>query len=528
MIDRRRFLAASAAVGAGACAGDTLNEFTTATTSTEPISTTPVSPPATATTTEPVDPVFSPEAGSAPFGLGVTSGDPTMDGVVLWTRLVDGASGNPVTQGEAAVSYVVSRRIDMSAPAASGQVVTSDDIGHSVHAVVDGLDPNTTWFYRFEFDGAFSPVGRTRTLRSSGSARLVVASCQNYEDGHFTAWRHAAAEEADLIVHVGDTIYTRGGIAPTVRTHGDGRPTDLASFRRRYSLYWADPDLQIAHASAPWCSVWDDNEVVSNYAGTQGPDGEANEDFAAVQRAAYQAWWEHHPVRLAPPSDDSFDIHRRVDLGSVATLWLLDGRQHRSPQVCDRLDSVPAIERCSEVDDDERTMLGSAQEQWLSAGLAAVESSWQLIAQQTVVADFSIDVGPVTGINNDQWDGYEAPRERLFRSFGDRNVVVLSGDIHAGAVARLRSGDQVIATEIVTPSISSKIDPLLALGLTLTVANKDDVAHFDVRNHGYVVVDIDHDHIMATFRHVDAGSSSSSVKAGPLVKIDRDRTFTVT
>lgn len=527
MIDRRRFLALSAVMGASACAGETLKEFGAATTSTEGPSTARGSPTATATTPEPSNTAFTAEVGAAPFGLGVSSGDPARDGIVLWTRLVDGASGNPVTRGESAVSYVVSRRVDMSDPVASGEVVTNDDIGHSVHAVVDGLDTGTIWFYRFEFDGFLSPVGRTRTLRSSGASRIVVASCQHYEDGHFTAWRHAAAEEADLIVHVGDAIYTRSGIAPTVRTHGDGRPTDLASFRRRYALYWADPDLQIAHASAPWCSVWDDNEVVSNYAGEHRANGEATEDFAALRQAAYQAWWEHNPVRIAPPDSETFDIHRRVDLGSVATLWLLDGRQHRSPQVCERLTSLPAIERCADVEDEARTMLGAEQEDWLAKGMAEAESSWQLIAQQTVVADFSIDVGAASGINNDQWDGYAAARERLFTTFGDHNVVVLSGDIHAAVVARLRSGGRIVATEIVTPSISSKIDPLLAVGLTLTVGGKADVAHFDVRNHGYVVVDIDHDRINATFRNVDTGSSSSPVESGVSAVIERDGTVSV-
>jgi len=542
MITRRRFLAGSAALATGACSGSAVEPLTSeanpdtapttlgadlSTTSsiTTPSSEAPSSEAAPTTTA--TDSPFSPEPGTAPFGLGVASGDPTSDGFVLWTRLVDGSAGNPVADGEAVVSWAVAQAPTMNEPVASGTISTNSSLGHSVHVVVKSLEADSIWYYQFEYEGSFSPVGRTRTFGGALAARLVVASCQHYEDGHFGAWRHAVGDNPDLIVHVGDAIYTRAGLEPTQRSHGSQRPTDLDSFRRRYALYWAEPDLQLAHASAPWCSVWDDNEVVSNYAANRDQRGETTAEFAATRAAAYAAWWEHHPVRTPPPDDTGLEIHRRVHLGPAATLWLLDGRQFRSAQVCDRLVTLPAIERCDDVDDAARTMLGPEQEQWLEAGLTSETSTWQLVAQQTVVADFGIELGGTTGINNDQWDGYGPARDRLLTSLSNKSAVVLSGDIHAGAITKLRLGGDVVANEIVTPSISSKIDPLLALGLALTVGSKPDVVHFDATNHGYVLLHVDADQITAEFRHVDAATLSGTVTAGPIAIIDRDANLTL-
>jgi len=527
MISRRRFLAGSAALAAGGCVEP--DSAIAPATSTEAVEAPPTqTPPADelpeqtrATTTEPA---FTPEPGQAPFGLGVASGDPSADGFVLWTRLVDGPAGNPVAAGDAIVSYAVSASRAMSEPVTSGSIVTNSSLGYSVHVVVESLEANSVWYYQFEHEGALSPVGRTRTFGDLESPRLVVASCQHYEDGYFGAWRHAMSDQPDLVVHLGDAIYTRGGLEPTQRSHGSGRPTNLDAFRRRYALYWAEPDLQFAHASVPWCSVWDDNEVVSNYASNQGQGGA---EFGALRAAAYTAWWEHHPVRTPPPNGDGLTIHRRVKLGPTATIWLLDGRQFRSTQVCDRLESLPAVERCDDIDDPTRTMLGPEQEQWLETGVAGDSARWQIIAQQTVVADFSINLGPTAGVNNDQWDGYSAARSRLLTALSDSSAVVLSGDIHAAAMTRLRLAGEVVANEIVTPSISSRIDPLLAVGLALTVGSKPDVIHFDANNHGYVLVQVDADTVTADFRHVDPTSPSGPLERGPRAVIDHDANLTV-
>ena len=524
MVGRRGFLAGSIAAVAGACRAASDQPTTPTATSidvgqpTSSNSNDRSTSSRAATTTQP----FVPGTGAAPFGLGVASGDPSENGFVIWTRLADGAAGNPVVKGEVRVRHMVSTTPDMSDIVIDDGSMTSEELGHSVHVTITGLTPNREWFYAFEIDDVRSPVGRSITLGPSGTRRIILASCQHYEDGFFGAWRHATEELADLVVHVGDAIYTRGGVGEAVRTHGSTTPESLDEYRRRYSLYRADPDLQAAHASLPWCAVWDDNEFVSDFAGA-GP----NFDDARLI-AAHRAWWEHNPVRSGPPLDgEPFEIDRTIEFGGLADVWLLDGRQYRSGQVCDRLSGLPAVERCAAVDDASRTMLGQRQENRLRGGLESHGGRWQIIAQQTVMADFSVDVGEDTGINNDQWDGYAAARDRLLQSIGDAKTVVLSGDIHAGAVTELDVDGSVVAHEIVAPSITTKLDPVVALGLMFTVGAKPNVHHFNTSTHGYVVVDITKDSFTAAFRDVSTTSTPGRVSSGPTAIVTPGRQLTV-
>ena len=172
-------------------------------------------------------------------------------------------------------------------------------------------------------------------------------------------------------------------------------------------------------------------------------------------------------------------------------------------------------------------MLGQRQENRLRGGLESHGGRWQIIAQQTVMADFSVDVGEDTGINNDQWDGYAAARDRLLQSIGDAKTVVLSGDIHAGAVTELDVDGSVVAHEIVAPSITTKLDPVVALGLMFTVGAKPNVHHFNTSSHGYVVVDITKDSFTAAFRDVSTTSTPGRVSSGPTAIVTPGRQLTV-
>lgn len=525
MVGRRGFLAGSIAAVATACRSSSDQPTDTrapASTQSEAVATTTASSIDTTTTTTTSPRRFAPTTGAAPFGLGVASGDPTDDGFVIWTRLVDGSAGNPVAEGDVSVRHQVSSTPDMTDIVLDAQSTTTEQLGHSVHVTVSGLASNREWFYAFELDGIRSPIGRSITVGPAQSRRIILASCQHYEDGFFGAWRRATEEFADLVVHVGDSIYTRDGVGESVRTHGSPTPRTLDDYRRRYSLYRSDPDLQAAHASLPWCAVWDDNEFVSNFAG-----GVADRDSERVI-AAHQAWWEHNPVRGgAPVIGEPLLIDRSISFDGLADVWLLDGRQYRSGQVCDRLSGLPAVERCAAVDDASRTMLGQRQEDVLTEGLASHGGRWQLIAQQTVMADFAINVGDDTGINNDQWDGYAAARDRLLRSIGEARTIVLSGDIHAAAINDLEFEGTVVAHEIVAPSVTSKIDPVVALGLSFTVGALPNVRYFNTSTHGYVVVDITNDSITAMFRDVTTASTPGRVTSGPTAAVSAGRQLTV-
>jgi alkaline phosphatase D len=408
-----------------------------------------------------------PRLADDPFQLGVASGDPTPGGGVLWTKLAprpldpDGGMGGQ----RVAVDWQVAEDDGFARVVKQGRATAAPELGYAVHVDVDGLQPDRWYTYRFTAGGATSPVGRLRTAPASGAAsplRFAFASCQHYETGLFTAYAHMAREELDLVAHLGDYIYEGSPLDGRPRRHEGPEPRTLDGYRRRYAQYKADPLLQAAHARCPWVVTWDDHEVDNNYAGLVGEnDMESEEQMRLRRAAAYQAWWEHQPVRVPRVrSWADLTITRTVDWGALARVWVLDGRQYRSDQPCgDGTKPVP----CGDWADPARTMLGERQERWLYDGLAASKARWQVLANQVMVAPYDSDPGPATRLPLDQWSGYPAARDRLLGAIAERapnRTVVITGDIHSHWVNELHAGfarpdRPVVAAEFVGTSITS-------------------------------------------------------------------------
>lgn len=402
-----------------------------------------------------------------PFTLGVASGDPIPTSVILWTRLATDPMAADGTGGMAAddieVLWEVSTDERFSDVVASGTEVASPDFGHSLHVDPTGLTPDTRYWYRFRVGDFTSPVGRTRTTPDRGAAvealRIAFASCQLRAAGYWTAYDQMAQDDLDLVFFLGDYIYEypsgEGALSPGITAE----PQTEADYRLLYGAYKRDPLLQAAHAAAPWVVTWDDHEVENNYAGGVPENPEDAATFAARRKAAYQVFWENQPVRLDPPGEDGLALYRTVEYGSLATFFVLDGRQYRSDQACG--DKVPTnAAECPALADESRTMLGTEQEGWITEGLRDAEGVWKVLAQQTVMK--ALVVGDLV-LNVDQWDGYPPARARLLSSVaedGVENMVVLTGDIHVGAAADIRGTDAgsdgpILAHELVVPGISS-------------------------------------------------------------------------
>jgi alkaline phosphatase D len=231
------------------------------------------------------------------FTLGVASGEPRPDGMVLWTRLM----GENLPQ-RVPVRWEVAHDEAFQRPAAQGTEWAEAAWAHSVHAEPVGLEAGRPYWYRFTALGDRSPIGRTRTAPAPDAVatlNFAIASCQRLEHGHYAAWRDIVASDPDLILFLGDYLYEYGLITTRdpVRPVEGGRITTLEGYRARYAQYRADPLLQAAHAAAPWLVTWDDHEVENDYAGPVG--GFPLEDFAARRAAATQAWWEHLPLPQA-------------------------------------------------------------------------------------------------------------------------------------------------------------------------------------------------------------------------------------
>ncbi|HEY7070408.1 MAG TPA: alkaline phosphatase D family protein, partial [Acidimicrobiales bacterium] len=233
-----------------------------------------------------------------PFTLGVASGAPTPESVVLWTRLApEPLAGGGVSEASVVVRWEVATDDAFRRVVRSGTVDTLAGQGHAVHVLAEGLQANRWHWYRFMAGDDMSPVGRTRTLPASGAnptrLRLAYGSCQQFEQGYYAAHRHIVDEDVDLMVFLGDYIYESSWGVNLVRRHAGGEPRTLAEYRNRHAQYKTDPDLQALHAQVPWLVVWDDHEVDNDYADWRSED--LDPQFIARRAAAYQAYFEHMP-----------------------------------------------------------------------------------------------------------------------------------------------------------------------------------------------------------------------------------------
>jgi alkaline phosphatase D len=424
--------------------------------------------------------------GPYPFSLGVASGSPLPDSVILWTRILsDPLGANPMPPLAMTVRWEVALDEAFRTIAAKGTATAAPELGHSVHVDVKGLAPGSWYWYRFMLGDAVSPVGRTRTAPGEGEMpgmlKLAVASCQHWEFGSYAAHRHIAAANPDLVAFLGDYIYEWGPyqLRHPARALRTDESFTLADYRKRYAQYKSDPDLQAAHQAAPWIVTWDDHEVGNDYAGLR--DERLASDFAARRAAAYQAFYEHMPLRLPRVRRDGFAsvaLFQRYDWGRLARLHVLDDRQYRSPQACAKSASrggsnAVFARACETLRDPRRTMLGGEQEAWLESGLASSRAKWNILAQQTLMAQSSsVPVRkPEDGrFWTDGWDGYPAARRRLLDTIvkhGVHNPLVLGGDVHTFYATSLRPDfsrpaskqNAVVATEFVGTSITSSSRP---------------------------------------------------------------------
>ena len=284
--------------------------------------------------------VQNPKFSTSPFTLGVCSGDPTPDGVVLWTRLaIDPLNGGGMPKQPLEVQWQIATDERLSQVVQSGRTMASPEWAHSVHVEVSGLQPHSWYWYQFRVGNELSPIGRTRTFPRAQSSvdrlRFAIASCQHFEAGLFTAYQHMAEEDLDLVMHLGDYIYEGAGVDKLVRKHVGGELMTVDDYRNRYAQYRSDPALRAVHALFPFLVVWDDHEVDNNYAGLHQEGGVPVEQFALRRAAAYKAYYEHMPLRRASiPKGALLQLYRPFTYGTLASISMLDTRQYRTDQPC--------------------------------------------------------------------------------------------------------------------------------------------------------------------------------------------------
>jgi alkaline phosphatase D len=442
-----------------------------------------------------------------PFALGVASGDPLPNSIVLWTRLLP-AAGAPAS---IPVDWEIAHDDRFSRIAARGSTMAVAEMGHSVHVEAEGLEADRVYFYRFRTGGEASTTGRTRTAPAPGARReelrFAFASCQHYEQGFYTALRHIAQEDIDFLVHLGDYIYEGGPFAGRPRRHDAAEPITLDDYRRRYAQYHSDADLQAAHAAMPWIVTWDDHEVKNNYADEFEPLGTPRDVFLQRRAAAYQACYENLPLRRSSlPRGPDLHLYRSFEFGSLLALHMLDGRQYRSPQACEGR----AGPHCEGARDPARTMLGMEQERWLEDRLDRSRTRWNLLGNQTLIAQYDSLLGEGARFSMDNWNGYPAARQRLLDYIARRrpaNPVVLTGDIHSSWVCDLKpdfnsEASPAVATEFVCTSLSSSGDGSDTNAAVQRAMSENPHVRFHNNQRGYVRCAVTADRLRAEFRVV--------------------------
>jgi alkaline phosphatase D len=444
------------------------------------------------------------------FSLGVASGDPLPDGVVLWTRLApDPLNGGGMPDRPVSVEWQIAEDARFRKVVRRGTAQARPEYGHSVHVDVRGLRAAREYWYRFRVGGQLSRTGRTRTaphrFDAGGPLRVALASCQNWQHGWFTPYADMLDQDPDVVVFVGDYIYESTPSATGVRRHeGTGEPYSLTQYRNRYAQYRSDPALAAMHANAPFVVTFDDHEVDNDFAGDipQDPAKQPHDAFVARLTAAYQAYYEHMPVRAtAVPNGPHIRMYRRLDFGRLARLNVLDTRQYRSDQATSQAGAQ----------DPKLTMLGAEQKQWLLDGLHGSPARWNLIASQIMMAETDLKVGEGKLWFYDAWDGYQAERNAFMWEFKRvSNPVVLTGDRHLTMVSDLKEdyadpASAVVGAEFVGTSISSNGDQDQAAFRAEWNPRRADNPHWKLldAHRGYHLFDIRRDGIDAQVRVVD-------------------------
>ncbi|HEX6924266.1 MAG TPA: alkaline phosphatase D family protein [Longimicrobiaceae bacterium] len=403
---------------------------------------------------------------SYPFTLGIASGDPLPDGFVLWTRLApEPLEGGGMPPERVAVQWEVARDENFRVIVRNGSTVATPELAHAVHVDVRGLEPGRPYWYRFMAGNEVSPVGRVFTAPPANSSlqqlRFAYASCQNYQNGFYTAWAHLADEDIQLVLHLGDYIYESGIAENAVRPHNSPAVETLEAYRNRYALYKTDPNLQRAHTLFPFVVTWDDHEVMNNYAGDYAR-GWAIGALLARRAAAYQAYYEHMPLREpALPHGADLQLYRRIRYGDLITFNVLDTRQYRSPQPCN--DGWRSDAACPQAHDPSQTMLGPEQWQWLEDGLTSSRTRWNVLAHGVPIAPTGRPGDDGLEQSMDKWAGYAAERDRLLRLLHDapvRNAISIVGDVHQNWLSEMRTqfytdDAPIVGVEFVGTSITS-------------------------------------------------------------------------
>jgi alkaline phosphatase D len=485
------------------------------------------------------------------FQHGIASGDPTQTSVLIWTRVT------PELEGPMSVAWGVARDSGFKDVVKRGTFNTGPERDYTVKVDVQGLEPGQLYYYWFSVGRTSSPGGATRTLPATGVSdyRMAVVSCSNWPFGYFNAYREIARRGAqgkiDAVIHLGDYIYeySINGYGSAIgkelgRNHvPEHEIITLADYRQRHAQYKSDPDLQAAHAVAPWFCTWDDHESTNNSyrTGAENHQADTEGDWSVRKAVAVQAYLEWMPVRDPEAGKAREAIWRKFEIGDLATLFLLESRlvgrgediTYGEIYLAADVDRPAIVDRIkARINDPNRTMLGFEQEAWLADGLkqsAAAGKKWQVLGNQVTMAkvqmpDLQRHLTPEQyatvpqgakrsystarwGLewNPDAWSGFPQARERLYQAAKAANarLVTLTGDTHTAWANELhdasgqKRGVEFGCTSVTSNGAGDSL-PLKELNWLMPEAN-DEVVYYNAFSKGFTVLTLTADQVEAEF-----------------------------
>jgi alkaline phosphatase D len=488
----------------------------------------------------PLLPMAAEAAPKIEFLHGVASGDPLADRVILWTRVT------PLVPDERLqLSYTIARDPDLLDVVQTATVRTDIGRDYTVKVDVQGLQPGTTYYYRFQYKKSISPVGRTRTLPvgSIEHLRIAVASCSNFASGYFNAYRRIAErQDLDLVLHLGDYLYEYGS-----GQYGSLRPLEpaheivtLEDYRQRHAQYKRDADSQEMLRQHPLVAIWDDHETANDawQGGAENHQGDTEGTWPARVTAALQAYYEWMPVREVDRKNPRRE-NRRFVLGDLVDLFMLEERLNARSQQLPATIVTPfglAFAQNGEFLNPDRGLLGAKEEAWLVKGLRQSSARWKVLGQGVMFAQLKAvgapnALGGGLYLNPDQWDGYLPARDRLYAAVKGsdggpavNNLVVLTGDIHSSWASDLTqdpnnpdvvsggynpaTGEGSLAVEFVGTSVTSPAfdDPLGETAAYLRSQNPH-FKYIDFNKRGYMLLDVTHQRVVCEWWHLNTVSA---------------------
>ncbi|MFZ8846393.1 MAG: alkaline phosphatase D family protein [Candidatus Hydrothermia bacterium] len=412
------------------------------------------------------------------FNYSVASGDADTNSVIIWTKL-DAYS-------KAEVIYEISEDSSFNKIIKSGKVITDSSRDWTIKVLIDGLEPGKTYFYRFKYKDKYSPIGKTKTLpRETNHFRIALLSCQHFSENYFWAYKYLADDNVDIILFLGDFIYEFNVYRNPRRADPTLPAQDLETYRSKYKIAHSDTFLKLALSRIPIYAIWDDHEVMNDYAGKVMRYYNPKRLYDA-----YKAFFEYIPIR----DNDSFRIYRSFKVGNLIDIFLIDGRQYRDEMAC-RPTFNPKDDCYKVAFSEGRTLLGKEQKNWLINNLKNSKSIWKLIANNVMFMDLFKDNKP---LNVDQWDGYYFEKMEILKNIKDiKNVIFSAGDTHVFYFGEVIYNKKPIAYEIITAGVSSP-SSLKAISDTILKQNPH-IKFMNAEYRGYVILDFYKDSLNVYF-----------------------------